>query len=248
MGDCDIRSAMRPSIAALLSCFVAGQAMTAVASDPPSSARSIAAIARVRPSLEEALRGKGMRFGDPIFIRIYKETKQLELWVEKGDRFDLFRTYPICTFSGRLGPKLHTGDKQSPEGFYFVTPGRMNPNSRFHLSFNLGFPNAYDRAHDRTGSALMVHGACVSIGCYAMTNGGIDEIYALADAALRNGQPYFRVHVFPFEMTREAMERHRRSRWIGFWNNLKEGHDGFVRTGRPPNVEVRNGRYLFDGS
>lgn len=219
-----------------------------MAGDVPSTARSRAVIERVAPNLQQALRKRGLAFGAPVFIRVFKESRELEVWVRNGVRFDLFRTYSICTFSGGLGPKLKTGDGKSPEGFYFVMPGRMNPASRFHLSFNLGFPNAYDRAHGRTGSALMVHGNCVSVGCYAMTNRRIEEIYTLADAALREGQPFFRVHVFPFRMTSENMANHRRSKWADFWRNLKEGHDYFDRTGLPPNVEVVSGRYSFDGS
>ena len=159
--------------------------------------------------LEQALQAQGLEFGSPIFIRIFKESKELEVWVENEGRFRLFKMYPICTFSGDLGPKLQQGDQQSPEGFYFVTPGRMNPNSQYHLSFNLGYPNAFDRYHDRTGDFLMVHGDCVSIGCYAMTDAGIEEIYTIADAALRQGQAFFRVHVFPFRMTTENMEQAR---------------------------------------
>lgn len=219
---------------------------TAAAGEIPSSARSRAAIERVKPSLEDALRAKELRFGAPIFVRIFKESRQLELWLDNGERFDLFTTYEICTFSGRLGPKRRRGDRQSPEGFYFVTPGRLNPVSEFHLSFNLGYPNAFDRAHGRTGSALMVHGDCVSIGCYAMTDAGIEEIYALADAAFREGQSFFRVHVFPFRMTADNMAKHESSRWREFWENLKEGYDFFERGGRPPNVEVRDGRYVFE--
>jgi murein L,D-transpeptidase YafK len=211
----------------------------------PSTARSRAAIQRVAPRLERDLAAKELRLGSPVFVRIFKKEHELEVWLENGERFERFRTYPICAWSGRLGPKRKTGDRQSPEGFYFVTPERMNPASRFHLSFNLGYPNAYDRHHGRTGSALMVHGNCVSIGCYAMTDRRIEEIYALADAALRAGQPYFRVHVFPFRMTPRNMERHRRSPWIDFWRNLKQGHDAFERTGRPPDVRVEEGRYVF---
>ena len=216
--------------------------------DVPSSARSRAAIERVAPVVERELRAKGLRIGSPLFIRIFKESGELEVWIEKNARFHLFRTYEICTFSGGLGPKLRRGDLQSPEGFYFVNPGRMNPFSQFHLSFNLGYPNAYDRHHGRTGSALMVHGNCVSIGCYAMTDAGIEEIYTIADAALRNGQRFFRVHVFPFRMTSENMGNHGDSRWHRFWENLKEGYDFFERSGRPPNVEVRTGRYIFEDS
>lgn len=214
----------------------------------PSSARSRAAIERVQPTLEAELGDRGLEFGAPIFIRVFKEPRILEVWVEAKNGFVLFRTYDICTYSGTLGPKLRTGDRQSPEGFYFVTPNRLNPVSRFHLSFNLGFPNAYDRAHGRTGSYLMIHGNCVSIGCYAMTDAAIEEIYALADAALRNGQPFFRVHIFPFEMTAVNLRARRSSRWAGFWRNLKEGYDWFERTRRPPNVDVENGRYVFESA
>ena len=219
-----------------------------MATDFHSSIRSRDVIARVQPGLRDELRQKGLEWGAPIFVRIFKESKQLEVWmeVEAGSRFRLFKTYEICTFSGALGPKLKEGDLQSPEGFYFVTPERMNPSSRFHLSFNLGYPNAYDRAHQRTGSALMVHGSCVSIGCYAMTDGGIEEIYALAGAALRAGQPFFRVHVFPFALADERLREHQDSPWQGFWEILKEGYDYFERAGRPPNVRVRAGRYVFD--
>lgn len=219
---------------------------TCLAEPPASSVRSREAVERVRPRLAEALAEKALRPGAPIFIRIFKESKELEVWVEsEGGTFVLFRTWPICTFSGELGPKLRTGDLQSPEGFYYVTPGRMNPHSRFHLSFDLGYPNAFDLAHGRDGSALMVHGACVSIGCYAMTDSGIEEIYALADAALRDGQPFFRVHVFPFRMTAAAMQNHRSSEWYSFWENLREGYNAFESSKRPPNVIVRDGVYRF---
>ena len=211
----------------------------------PSSERSRAVIARVQPSLEAALRVKGLQMGAPIFIRIFKESSELELWVESERQFELFKIYDICTFSGHLGPKLREGDQQSPEGFYFVTPERLNPASQFHLSFNLGYPNAYDQHYGRTGSALMVHGDCVSIGCYAMTDAGIEEIYALADAAFRQGQPLFRVHLFPFRMTEDTIQEYQDSNWYPFWQNLKEGYEFFERVGQPPNVEVQNKRYVF---
>lgn len=218
------------------------------AAEFPENSRSRKAIARVRPALEIALHEKGLRFGSPIFVRIIKESSELELWVEAGRRFELFRTYRICKYSGRLGPKLRIRDGQSPEGFYFVMAGSLYPASKFHLALNLGYPNAYDRAHGRAGGALMVHGNCVSVGCYAMTDPIIEEIYALVDAALRNGQPLVRVHVFPFRMTPHKMQQHGNSRWLEFWQNLKEGYDFFERTGRPPNVLVRHGKYVFEDS
>jgi murein L,D-transpeptidase YafK len=191
------------------------------------------------------LRTRGLHYGAPIFLRIFKASKELELWVQAREQFRLFRIYTICAASGRLGPKEHEGDLQSPEGFYMVTPERMNPDSQYHLSFDLGYPNTYDQSHGRTGSALMVHGNCVSAGCYAMTDADIEEIYTLADAALRSGQPSFAVHIFPFRMSQKYLRHFRSSRWLPFWLNLKEGYDYFARTRRPPLVLVHAQRYVF---
>lgn len=193
------------------------------------------------------LADKDLEFGAPIFIRIFKKEMLFEVWLKKDTNFELFKTYPICTYGlGGLGPKIRKGDGKAPEGFYFVTPSRLNPVSNFHLSFNLGYPNNYDRHYGRTGSALMVHGSCVSIGCYAMTDSIIEEIFTLADAAFRNGQSFFRVHIFPFKMTNENMISCKVSEWYEFWSNLKEGYDFFESNKLPPNVEVRNGKYVFD--
>ena len=216
----------------------------------PSSSRSKGAILRVKPQLQKDFANKNIKFGAPIYIRIFKEEKELEMWLKKNNRFTLFRIYPICTYGFEsLGPKTRQGDGQAPEGFYYVKPDKLNPVSTFHLSFNLGYPNKYDRTHQRTGGALMVHGDCVSIGCYAMTDEKIEEIYALADGALRNGQPFFRVHIFPFRMTTKNMQRHGNSKWYPFWQNLKEGFDFFEKHGnRPPNVDVKHRRYVFNQS
>jgi len=183
--------------------------------------------------------------GAPILVRIFKEEAELELWMKQGNRFSLFKTYPICRFSGRLGPKLKTGDHQAPEGFYFVNRGQMNPYSKNHRAFNLGFPNLYDRSFGRTGSFLMVHGGCSSVGCYAITDEHISEVYALADAALAEGQAAFQVHAFPFRMTPQNMKRHRKSKWYGFWQNLKVGYDAFEVTKMPALVSVAGRNYVF---
>jgi len=212
----------------------------------PSSRRSREAIRRIRPRLRKELSQRGFGWGLPIFIRIFKESMELELWLRNGEEYRLFKTYKICTYgSGGLGPKTRRGDGKAPEGFYYVTPGQLNPNSNFHLSFNIGYPNRYDGLHGRTGGAIMIHGSCVSIGCFAMTDSIIEEIYALVDAAFRNGQRFFRVHIFPFRMTEENIERYRNSRWYSFWENLKEGYDFFEEHHIPPNVEVENRRYIF---
>ena len=213
-----------------------------------SSRRSREAVARVVPALVTDLQAQSLSYGSPVFIRIFKEERELEVWLRAGDRVQLFRTYSIAAMSGKLGPKLLEGDGQAPEGFYFVPPSHMNPKSRLHLSFNLGYPNAYDRAHGRTGSALMVHGGQASVGCFAMTDPKVEEIYALAEAALRNGQRFFRVHSFPFRMTDGNLARHPASRWQPFWLNLKEGYDFFEDSGLPPDVVVGNMRYSFKDS
>lgn len=195
---------------------------------------------------EDQLAKGGFEVGMPVFMRIFKEEAELEVWLQKNGAFTLFKTYPICNHSGDLGPKLREGDLQSPEGFYFVGRSALNPNSQFHLSFNLGYPNAYDRSHARTGSFLMVHGNCVSRGCYAMTDAGIEEIYAIAKGALDKGQPFFRVHAFPFRMSDARMAAAKGHRWYGFWENMKQGYDWFEDTGAVPNVQVQAGRYVFE--
>jgi len=216
-----------------------------MANPPPSNARLQEVAHRLTPALKKAMLEREVQLGQPLFIRIFKASHELEVWLESEGEFTLFQNYTICDFSGELGPKLKEGDLQSPEGFYFVTPEQMNPASQYHLSFNLGFPNLYDRTRGQTGSALMVHGNCVSIGCYAMTDPIIEEIYLIADAALRGGQPFFRVHIFPFRMTDHNLHQHRHSPWSSFWENLKQGYDLFEATRRPPNVEVGEGLYQF---
>lgn len=224
----------------------------------PGSDRSAEAVARVAPGLQSELLEAGFDWrpdrGRAVFIRIFKTESALEVWLERDDGFRLFKTYRICRWSGDLGPKLREGDRQSPEGFYAVTPDAMNPESDYHLSFNLGFPNAYDAAHGRTGSLLMVHGDCWSVGCYAMAtrllplganrNRPIEELWTLMVAAFEAGQPVVPVHIFPFRMTDRAMARHASSPWIGFWRELKGGHDWFERHRRPPSMRVVDGRYL----
>ena len=201
-----------------------------------------------RRQLAQKLSDAGRQRGDPVYIRIFKQSSELELWMKGADGWRLLANYPICKWSGRLGPKLKEGDKQSPEGFYGVTLGALNPNSDYRLSFNLGFPNAYDRAHGRTGSYLMVHGRCSSIGCYAMTDPGIDEIYPLVEAALRSGQTHVPVHIFPFRMTKEAMAARAGSKWIGFWKMLQPAYAAFEKKRVLPRVRVKDKRYvLADG-
>lgn len=200
---------------------------------------------RASEALGARLASAGLKLGSDVFVRIFKEEAELEIWMRDGDRFRLLYTYPICKFSGFLGPKLKEGDRQSPEGFYAVTTKQLNPGSRHYRAFNIGFPNAYDRAHGRTGSALMVHGGCSSIGCYAMTDIGVAEIYALVETALQMGQQRVPVHIFPFRMTEERVSQQPLGPWSGFWDNIKHGHDLFEKTGIPPRAGVCGKRYVF---
>ncbi|HSX62627.1 MAG TPA: L,D-transpeptidase family protein, partial [Tahibacter sp.] len=180
--------------------------------DANAATRAGDAAARVTPALQRDLKPLGLQIGAPVFVRIFKREGELELWMAGRDGgYTLFRTYPICRYSGDLGPKRRQGDNQAPEGFYRVARGQLNPASRYHLAFNLGYPNAYERAHGYTGDFLMVHGSCVSIGCYAMGDAAIEEIYTLADAALRAGQPAFEVHAFPFRLDAAALAGERGS-------------------------------------
>ncbi len=213
----------------------------------PLNPRAAAAEARVRPALERDLKTAGLVFGAPVFIRAFKEERQLELFVQSrgSGKFELFRTYAIVAASGTLGPKLAEGDGQVPEGFYFVPPSAMKPDSRYHLAFNIGYPNEYDRSLSRTGSAIMIHGNRVSIGCLAMTDEKIEEIFTLCAAAHAGGQKIFRVHIFPFRMNADRMTKASSCEWEEFWRNLKEGYDRFEKTRLPPDATVRDGRYDF---
>jgi len=194
-------------------------------------------------NLKQRLMAKGLRLGAPIFVRIFKKEARLEIWMKKDQGFVRFSSYPICYYSGRLGPKKKQGDRQAPEGFYTVSKRQLNPNSRWHRSFNLGYPNLFDRAHKRTGDYLMVHGGCSSIGCYAMTNKVIDEIWAIVTAALDHGQGRFHAHAMPFRLTERNMRRHNKNRWLPFWQDMQKGYEMFEQTKVPPRVSVCKGRY-----
>ncbi len=194
-----------------------------------------------------SMKAKGMEKNAPVMARVFKEEGKLEIWKRKtSGRYDLIATYDICKWSGKLGPKFIEGDRQAPEGFYNVRPSQLNPQSSYHLAFNMGYPNAYDRAHGRTGSNLMVHGACSSSGCYSMTDAQVEEIYAFARDAFRGGQTEFQIQAFPFRMTPENMARYKDDPNYEFWKMLKEGYDHFEITKVPPKVDVCEKRYVFN--
>jgi murein L,D-transpeptidase YafK len=192
---------------------------------------------------------KNMAKESPILIRLFKQEAELEVWKEDASgKYALLKSFPICRWSGDLGPKIKEGDRQAPEGFYTITPGQMNPASQYYLAFNMGFPNAFDQAHNRTGAHLMVHGDCSSRGCYAMTDEQIGEIYALARESFFGGQRAFQVQAFPFRMTPVNMAKHRNNPHMPFWKMLKEGYDHFEVTRLEPKVDVCERRYVFNAS
>jgi murein L,D-transpeptidase YafK len=189
----------------------------------------------------------GMDAQTPIFIRIFKDESELEIWKQRDDgRYYHFKTYPICNWSGDLGPKIRQGDRQAPEGFYAITREQMNPDSKYHLAMNLGYPNAFDRSQGRTGDFLMIHGKCKSVGCYAMTDPLMEEIYAIARETFVGGHDTIPVHAFPFRMTDENMERYARHEAHPFWLTLKEGYDHFELTRQLPTVAVCNRSYVVN--
>jgi murein L,D-transpeptidase YafK len=194
-------------------------------------------------AFDQRLAEHGLKPGMPLLIRVFKEESELEIWMKRDEAYVLFATYPVCHWSGTLGPKLSEGDKQTPEGFYTVTGRQLHRIGRWPKALNLGFPNAFDKVHARTGSYILVHGGCSSVGCFAMTNTVIEEIFDLATKAIRGGQAHVPVHVFPFRLTEAKLARHASSPWRDFWMDLKQGYDSFERTRMPPRVSVCEGRY-----
>ncbi|WP_210185017.1 murein L,D-transpeptidase family protein [Devosia sp. YR412] len=195
------------------------------------------------------LRAMGSTPGEAMVVRIFKQEKTLEVWKKtSAGQYKMFKTYEICAFSGVLGPKVKEGDRQSPEGFYTITPGLMNPKSSYYLAFNTGFPNKFDRVHGRTGSDLMVHGDCSSRGCYAMTDDGIAEIYALARETFKGGNKSFQLQIFPFKMTAANLAKEASNQHLSFWKDIKEGYDLFELTKAPPAWDVCEKQYIFNAS
>ena len=193
------------------------------------------------------LQQKRMPKHSPILLRIFKEEAELEVWKQDTTgHFEILKIYPICRWSGDLGPKFHEGDRQAPEGFYTITPELMNPNSNYYLAINTGFPNSFDKANERDGTFLMIHGDCWSSGCYAMTDEQMGEIYSLARDSLIGSQPSFQVQAYPFRLTPANLARHRTNPNMAFWEMLKIGNDHFEATHLEPKVDVCDRHYVFD--
>jgi len=205
------------------------------------------ATKELSPELLSLLQLNHMPKHSPILVRIFKEESELEIWKrDTTGHFQILKSYPICRWSGDLGPKLHEGDRQAPEGFYTITAELMNPNSNYYLAINTGFPNSFDKANDRDGSLLMVHGDCWSSGCYAMTDEQMGEIYSLARDSLLGGQPSFQIQAYPFRLTPANLARHRTNPNVAFWTMLKVGNDHFETTQLEPKVDVCDRHYVFD--
>src|SRR6266516_382347 len=205
------------------------------------------ALQPLSPQMLALLEQKHMPIDSPILIRLFKEESEVEVWKpDTFGHFALLKTYPICRWSGELGPKTREGDRQAPEGFYTVRPGQMNPNSHQYLSFDIGYPNAYDRAYGRTGGDIMMHGGCSSAGCYAMTDEQVAEIYALARESFDGNQRSFQIQAYPFRMTPLNLVNHSDNPNMPFWRMLKDGNDHFEVTHLEPKVDVCEKRYVFD--
>lgn len=209
--------------------------------------RSVRANKALPARIQQKMAALDMPKNAPVLLRIFKEENTLEVWKQKRDgKYGLIEQYEICKWSGKLGPKYMEGDRQAPEGFYTVSPTQMNPYSSYYLSFNIGFPNAYDRANGRSGRHLMVHGACSSAGCYSMTDKNIAQIYAFGRDAFLGGQREFQVHAFPFRMSAQNMARYRKDPNYPFWAMLKQGYDIFETNRTLPKVDVCEGHYVFN--
>jgi murein L,D-transpeptidase YafK len=235
---------------ALALALVAGLGTLVAACDDdgrlPSNSRHYVAISAQTQTL---MAEKGMNARSPILLRAYKKESELEVWKQNASgEYALLKTYPMCRWSGQLGPKKTEGDRQVPEGFYAITPSQLNPNSSFYLSFNVGYPNAYDRSYGRTGSLIMVHGACSSRGCFSMTDEQIADIYALTREAFGGGQKAVQLQSLPFRMNAQNLAKYRADENMPFWKNLKEGADHFDVTKREPQVSVCSRRYVFNAN
>lgn len=211
----------------------------------PTSALSKLAVSRNTTQLKSELLEKKLVYGNQVFIRIYKQSNELEIWIKNKDVFTLFKTYNICFYSGNLGTKTKTGDGQAPEGIYKVFPNQMNPNSNYHLSFNIGYPNNFDQANGFTGSSIMVHGNCVSIGCFAMTNPFIEQIWTLMEEAFNQKQPLINVFIFPFKFENKALNNYRENNNYLFWKQLEPIDLLFNKTHKIPTVLVQDKKYVI---
>ncbi len=194
--------------------------------------------------LAEAFSRKHLKLGSPVLIRIYKQSSELELWVLRGPRFVLLNVYPICRWSGRLGPKLQAGDRQSPEGVYTITAAGLIVNDRWHRAMNINYPNRYDRVNSRTGSGILIHGRCRSIGCFALSDANVEEVYEAVRSALAAGQRQVQVVALPLRFRNKSVEAP--PDLPGFWQDLSREEALFHRDRVPAPAWLCGGRYVFE--
>jgi murein L,D-transpeptidase YafK len=245
----DTGSGMKRSVlvrAATISGVLSGALVLAGCNDDAYLPRNSRHYVALSPEIQNKMSEMGLSKTSPILIRAYKKESELEVWkADNSGEYKLLHTYPVCRWSGQLGPKKAEGDRQVPEGFYSITPAMMNPNSSFYLSFNIGYPNNFDRQLGRTGSHIMVHGACSSRGCFSMTDRQIADIYAMARESFSGGQQAIQMQSLPFRFTPANLAKHRADENLPFWKNLKEGADHFEVTKREVKVAACSGRYRF---
>ncbi len=191
-----------------------------------------------------------------MYVRSFKYDRQLEVWVKAKDNepYKLFKTYKVCQQSGATGPKRVEGDYQVPEGFYYIN--EFNPNSNYHLALGLNYPNASDRIlsdQNRPGSAIYIHGNCVSTGCIPLTDGPIEELYFIASNVRTQGQEFIPVHVFPvrynnqksMEFLQTAIKDNQNLQH--FNTNIKEVYEYFELKKQLPVIMVnKKGDYVIN--
>jgi murein L,D-transpeptidase YafK len=202
--------------------------------------------AKVWPGLKSTLTDKGFKSNASIYLRIFKDESLLEVWIKSGQRYQLFKSYEICYFSGGLGTKTRSGDGKSPEGFYTIEPAQLNPVSSYYLSINIGYPNKLEKLKGYTGDAIMVHGHCASIGCYAMTNPGIEEIYTLVYKAFESGQQKIQLDIFPFRMDDQHLKNYATNPFLPSWKKMKPGYDLFEKKHVPALAVIKGKEYFFN--
>jgi murein L,D-transpeptidase YafK len=198
-------------------------------------------------SVAAAFAEKHLRFGAPVFLRVYKQSSEVELWVQQGPRYALFKTYSICRWSGGLGPKMVQGDRQAPEGLYHITAPDLVVNRRWHRAMRLNYPNAFDVVNGRTGYGIYIHGKCRSVGCFAINDDNVEEVYEIVRAALSNGQVRIPVLSLPFRFSSINSLVNEPFVFGEFWRELRRADFLFNRDRLPPSASLCDGNYYFSG-
>jgi murein L,D-transpeptidase YafK len=208
----------------------------------------------IRDSVIRELEAKG--FSWPLsymYLRAFKLEKQLEVWVKNDEvePFRLYKTYKICASSGSFGPKRKEGDKQIPEGFYYIN--EWKPNSTYHMALGINYPNASDRIlsdHDKPGGDIYIHGNCVTIGCLPLTDSIIEHLYFLTSSVKAQGQDFIPVHIYPYRFDKNKSQQKYMTRVKNepslelFHRPFKEAYAFFENTHHLPAILVQpNGDY-----